>query len=392
MADQAVLESYGKLAATKGYVDYSAGIASGAALANTARSLAIQSQNREARNKAVKDNINNMMSQMSDNVDLTAYTPEEQKGIRDFLTSERSRYAYAVNELSKIEDSSSPEYQYYADILNDVNNGFQNLRTQLEGYKQDKLAFVQGNESDLFSAGNENFDTAASIYGLNEPTTFVIGEGGNIGFGVGDQVISYKDFEKPFAKDFQTVNTILAKSNTLFNNHQELNQHSERALRAELMSSLNNPKTLQSLLSSDFNELGIEFPEGLVYDPANIDGVRQQVIETIMNGYRDVAKQGKAEYDARRNSYNNPSSPSDPSDPSSPSKGKDYTERWADVNKYPDQEFTIKGKTVQKWDINQIPEDERTDRHKILVATGNDFYLIDGVLHTAEEAEDILDN
>lgn len=374
MADQAVLESYGKLAETKGYVDYAAGVGSGAALSANAQAMNVRNQQREAKNKAVKDNINSMMSQMSDNVDLTAYTAEEQKGIRNFITSERSRYAYAANEIAKIDDASSPEYQYYADIMNEVNNGFQNLKTQLDGYKQDKISFIEGNESGLFSAGNENFDTAASIYGLNEPTTFVIGEGGNIGFGVGEQVISYKDFDKPFAKDFQTVNTILDKSNKLFSNHQELNQHSERALRAELMSSLNNPKTLQSLLSSDFNELGIEFPEGLVYDPANIDGIRQQVIETIMNGYRDVAKQGKAEYDARRQGYNNPSSPSDPSDPSSPPKGKNYTERWSDVDKYPGIKQTISGHEIYRDKDN------------------SNIYWVDGVMFTREEAEDIVSN
>jgi hypothetical protein len=374
MADQAVLESYGKLAETKGYVDYAAGISSGAGLSVNAQAIAIRNQEREAKNKAVKNNINSMMSQMSDNVDLTAYTADEQKGIRNFITSERSRYAYAANEIAKIDDASSPEYQYYADMMNEVNNSFQNLKTQLDGYKQDKISFIEGNESGLFSAGNENFDTAASIYGLNEPTTFVIGEGGNIGFGVGEQVISYKDFDKPFAKDFQTVNTILDKSNKLFNNHQELNQHSERALRAELMSSLNNPKTLQSLLSSDFNELGIEFPEGLVYDPANIDGVRQQVIETIMTGYRDVAKQGKAEYDSRRQGYSNPSSPSDPSDPSSPPKGKDYTERWSDVDKYPGIKQTISGHEIYR---------DKDD---------SNIYWVDGIMFTREEAEDIVSN
>lgn len=342
MADQAVLESYGNLAKTKGYVDYSAGIDSGAALANTARSLAVQSQKREARNKAVKDNINNMMSQMSDNVDLTAYTPEEQSGIRDFITSERSRYAYAANEISKIEDASSPEYRHYADIMNEVNNGFRNLKTQLDAYKQDKVSFIEGNESGLFSAGNENFDTAASIYGLNEPTTFVIGEGGNIGFGMGDQVISYKDFDKPFAKDFKTVNAILEKSNTLFNSHQELNQHSERALKAELLTYLNNPKTLQSLLSSDFNELGIEFPEGLVYDPANIDGVREQVMEVIMNGYRDVASQGKAEYDARRAARTNTSGKTS-TDPVTGETTFKYESSIDDLKSFPGAPVTMRG-------------------------------------------------
>ena len=117
---------------------------------------------------------------------------------------------------------------------------------------------------------------------------------------VGEEVINYSDFNKPFAKDFKTVNTILEKTNTLFSKHQELNPHAERALRAELTGMLNNPKALQSLLSSDFDDIGIKFPDGLVYDPANIDEIRTQVIDNLMSGYRDVAAQGKAEYDAKR--------------------------------------------------------------------------------------------
>ena len=107
------------------------------------------------------------------------------------------------------------------------------------------MCFFQG-KAQLFTKerliNNENFDKAASIYGVNEPTTFVIGDGGNIGFGVGEEVINYSDFNKPFAKDFKTVNTILEKTNTLFSKHQELNPHAERALRAELTGMLNNPK------------------------------------------------------------------------------------------------------------------------------------------------------
>ena len=313
MADKELLRTYGELAATKGFVDYGSNISQGEASEIAARKASNAAAERETKNAAIKSGINENMAKMNDNVDLTAYTSEEQKGIRNYVTAERSRYAFAANEISKISDTTSPEYRHYADIMNEVNNGFKNLKTQLDGYKSDKVEFINGVESDLWSAGNENFDTAASIYGVNEPTTFVIGDGGNIGFGVGNEVVAYEDFDKPFAKDFKTVNKILDKTNTLFSNRRELNVHSERALRAELTTMLNNPKALQSLLSSDFNDIGISFPEGLVYDPANIDELRSQVIDSLMVSYKDVAAQGKAEYDASRTPPNpdNPSSTTD---------------------------------------------------------------------------------
>ena len=190
MADKELLQSYGKLAATKGFVDYGAKISGGRALDRIARNAKNAAIDRENKNAAIKSGIAENMAKMDDNVDLTAYTVEEQKGIRNFTTAERSRYAFAANEISKIDDTTSPEYRYYADMMNEVNNNFKNLKTQLDGYKADKVQFMQGVESDLWSAGNENFDKAASIYGVNEPTNFIIGDGGNIGFGGGRR--SYK--------------------------------------------------------------------------------------------------------------------------------------------------------------------------------------------------------
>jgi len=337
MADKELLRTYGELAATKGFVDYGSNVSPGRALDIAARKASNAAAERESKYAAVKSGINDNMAKMDDNVDLTAYTSEEQKGIRNFITAERSRYAFAANEISKISDTTSPEYRHYADIMNEVNNGFKNLKTQLDGYKSDKVEFVKGVESDLWSAGNENFDTAASIYGVNEPATFVIGAGGNIGFGVGGEVVAYSNFDKPFAKDFKTVNNILNKTNTLFSNHRELNVHSERALRAELTTMLNNPKALQSLLSSDFDDIGISFPEGLVYDPANIDAIRSQVMDALMASYKDVAAQGKAEYDAKRADKN----PNTETDSGYNSNQQTYLARMSIIGKNPQTTMTI---------------------------------------------------
>lgn len=328
---------------------------------------------------------------MKSNLDLTAYSREEQKNIGKFLTNQRSIYANSANELAKISDTSSPEYQYHVDVMNNVNNSFVNLKNQLDSYKENKIEFAEGVRTGLFSEGNDEmqYNTAAAMYGLtgNEKTNapFQIAENGNLGFNINNEFVSYNDFEQPFAKDYKVASTILKQTADLYKNHTLLQGPQKDLLRLNLEASLTDPRTVKSLVS-DFESQGLNFSDIPLDD---MDAAKDMIVDRIMNSYSEVAAQGKAEYDARKEA-NNPTS--NPSAPSSSPKGKDYAKRWEAVNKYPDQTFTIKGKTVQKWDINQIPEDERTERHKILVSTGNDYYYVDGILHTAEDADKIINN
>ena len=68
--------------------------------------------------------------------------------------------------------------------------------------------------------------------------------------------------------------------------------------------------------------------------------------------------------------------------------GKDYTERWADIDKYPQTPQKISGKVVQKVDARFAPEEDK----EMISQLQGDHYYIDGVIYTLEEAKDILDN
>jgi hypothetical protein len=58
---------------------------------------------------------------------------------------------------------------------------------------------------------------------------------------------------------------------------------------------LADPNALKSLISSDFTVNGLDF-SNIVYNPDDIAGTRKQVIDAIIVGFQDVAKEGVAEY------------------------------------------------------------------------------------------------
>jgi hypothetical protein len=347
-----------------------------------------QAINTARRNKiaAVNASVSNSMGKMKSDVDLTAYSKEEQKNIGKFLTGQRSLYANSANALAKISDTSSPEYQYHVDVMNGVNNSFTNLKNQLDSYKENKIEFAEGIRMGLFSEGNDDmqYSNAAMMYGLvdGEKTNvpFEIAENGNLGFNIGGEYVSYNDFEQPFSKDYKVASGILSQSADLYKNHTLLQGPQKDLLRLNLMASLRDPNTIKSLVS-DFESDGLNLSDIPLDD---IDAARNMIVDRIMNSYTDVAAKGKAQYDAKRADKN----PSTPPGSTNPSSGKDYTERWADVDKYPQTSQKINGKVVQKVDARFAPEEKK----EMISQLQGDHYYVDGVIYTLEEAKDLLDN
>ena len=271
--------------------------------------------NRARKNKitAINNSVSNSMGKMKSDLDLTAYTAEEQKNIRSFLVTQRNKYANAANELARIEDASSPEYQFYVDIMNDVNNSFTNLKGQLDSYKANKVEFAEGVKNGVFSQGNDDsqYAMAATMYGLvdgekaNAP--FQIGENGALGFDMGGEFVSYNDFEQPFVKDYKAASGILKQSADLYKNHQTLSGPQKDLLRINLNASLQDPKTIKSLVS-DFADEGLDLSD-IPLD--NMDAARDMIVDRVMNSYTDVAARGKTDYDARKKANNSTSTDSD---------------------------------------------------------------------------------
>ena len=250
---------------------------------------------------AVNASVSTSMGKMKSDVDLTAYSKEEQKNIGKFLTGQRSIYANSANALAKISDTSSPEYQYHVDVMNGINNSFTNLKNQLDSYKENKIEFAEGVRTGLFSEGNDDmqYSNAAMMYGLTDGektnVPFEIAENGNLGFNIGGEYVSYNDFEQPFAKDYKVASSILSQSADLYKNHTLLQGPQKDMLRLNLIASLRDPNTIKSLVS-DFESEGLNFSDIPLDD---MEAAKNMIADRIMNSYTDVAAQGKADYDAR---------------------------------------------------------------------------------------------
>jgi len=290
------------------------------------------------------------MGKMKSDVDLTAYSPEEQKNIRVFLTSQRSKYANAANALAQIDDTSSPQYQHYVDVMNGVNNSFSNLKNQLDAYKADKVQFAEGVRTGMYSEGNDEgqYSTAATIYGFsagekaNAP--FEIGDNGNLGFNIGGEYMAYNDFEEPFVKDYKVASSILSQTADLYKNHTLLQGPQKDMLRLNLMASLSDPNTIKSLVS-DFESEGLNFSDIPLDD---MDAAKSIIVDRIMNSYTEVAAQGKAEYDAKRADKN----PGGNADPATGKTTFKYQGVVDDLKQFPGTPQTIKGRTFV-YDANK---------------------------------------
>lgn len=299
MADRSLIEANRRMLKAGRRSEYKSQLPSGNNLFDT-----IKQANTDRKNKikAINDSVSNSMGKMKSNLDLTAYSREEQKNIGKFLTGQRSMYANSANALAKISDTSSPEYQYHVDVMNNVNNSFVNLKNQLDSYKENKIEFAEGVRTGLFSEGNDEmqYNTAAAMYGLtgDEKTNapFQIAENGNLGFNINNEFVSYNDFEQPFAKDYKVASTILKQTADLYKNHTLLQGPQKDLLRLNLEASLTDPRTVKSLVS-DFESQGLNFSDIPLDD---MDAAKGMIVDRIMNSYTEVAAQGKAEYDAKR--------------------------------------------------------------------------------------------
>lgn len=296
MSDANLIKGQQAVSRSSGFVDYAK--QTGGADYSAGSTATVAANKKAYKNKVAEINakVNTEMGKMKSDIDLTGFSTQEQKGIRSFLMAERNRYAQAANEIARIGDASSPEYQHWADIMNEVNNSFVNLKTQLDSYKENKLEFAEGVRTGMWSEGNddESYAQAAAMYGLvgGEKTdaTFKITQGGNLGFDVNGQILSYKDFEQPFTKDYAAASQILELSNTLYNSGNKMTDANADLVRLQLSGMLSDPNTLKSLIN-DFANDGLNLSD-IQFNPDDIEGTRNAVMERLMGSFKDVANQG----------------------------------------------------------------------------------------------------
>lgn len=313
MANNALIQ--GAALTSKKFVDI--GGAVGKALSSL--SVPTGSKSRADENKAIQARVNNYMGKMKTDMDFTSFSPEETATMRNFLLQQRSVYAEAAKMAAKFDDTTDPEYMNYVDQMQGVNNSFTNLASQLKSYKQGKLDYAQNQLDGLYSNGNDPGvnNNAATIFGFADEdkdkradkgidAPFQILQGGNLGFNIDGNEISYNDMPMPGLKDNKLANSILTKNETVYNQGLqggELNPEMLKAYELNLEDQLQNRDALRSIVFDYESELNIFSKEeeiansvALENGTLSYDDLRETVVGRLVNARKGVFNSGKKEY------------------------------------------------------------------------------------------------
>jgi hypothetical protein len=213
----------------------------------------------------------------------------------------------------------------YVDEMQNVNNSFTNLASQLKSYKQGKVEYAKTMQEGLYSNGNDSRRSkeAAIIYGFYDAdgdnrsdarydAPFQIQDGGNIAFNVGGQEITYNGMEEPFFKDTKFLNSLSATSEKAYNSGlrgNTDNKYAQDAYKQQLNDTLQNEDALRSiifdfdpeapmLMQNPNDPTGPQIKIGKALDSGIIDlkGARDLVNERLLKAREDAYIAGSKEY------------------------------------------------------------------------------------------------
>ena len=311
MANNALIQGEANLAKTQGFVDYGAKLAP---IMEKQRETGLQAKKENERKvERIQAGINTNMGKMKTDMDLTGLAPDQQTAIKDFLLSERNKYAEAANAISKIGDAADPQHAYYTDIMNGVNNSFTNLNKQLDSYKESKVGFADSSKNGLLSNGQDpdSFNNLSSIYRLEgEPAEMFVAADGNLAFAANGSDVLYNDLEEPILKDYELAKAYTAKANEMYTTGQQLTEVGRKNLMVDLDIMLQDPNAIKSIISGDFTREGLDFSD-VVFDEANPQATRDQVAEIMLQSFSDVADSGYQEKQRAAAQQNKPGKTSD---------------------------------------------------------------------------------
>tara|TARA_R100000541_G_scaffold194_1_gene776 strand:+ start:17907 stop:19298 length:1392 start_codon:yes stop_codon:yes gene_type:complete len=255
---------------------------------------------RNAKKNAANQRISTYVNQLSSDVDLTELTSEQQASISKFLVDGRNEYAEAANALSKIDDYSSPLYMEYKGTLDRVNRSFKSLASQVDNYKNDKIAYLKDHDESLISDGNTASDMEESSKMYTNEAQLGVGSGGQLVFWNEENAryTSYGEMPKAFLKDFTAADQIITLNENLYNKGYALTGATETLTRQKLqnMVSKGGRDTLLSLASDDFiieGGLGLQDPS--LFEVGNDDALRKAVIDGYMDVLSKSARAGQLE-------------------------------------------------------------------------------------------------
>ena len=179
-------------------------------LQSASQASAIVNARKQAEKQRINATVGGYIDNLNSEVDLTQLNSTQQMAVTNFLVENKNIYANAASEIARLDDPSDPRYMELREKMNSVQNSFKNLAGQVNGYKEDKVAYLKDFDDRRISDGNDisALSSASKIY--TDEGNFGIGEGGNLNFWNNDkeEYESYTDVEKPFLKDFKSANNI----------------------------------------------------------------------------------------------------------------------------------------------------------------------------------------
>ena len=266
-------------------------------LQSASQASAIVNARKQAEKQRINATVGGYIDNLNSEVDLTQLNSTQQMAVTNFLVENKNIYANAASEIARLDDPSDPRYMELREKMNSVQNSFKNLAGQVNGYKEDKVAYLKDFDDRRISDGNDisALSSASKIY--TDEGNFGIGEGGNLNFWNNDkeEYESYTDVEKPFLKDFKSANNILSLNEKVYSAGSSLSGARQNMIRNKLknMISSGGRDTLLSLASDDFLiEGGLNLEDPSLFDPANQDLLQDAVLNSYMDALIDTAAQG----------------------------------------------------------------------------------------------------
>ena len=266
-------------------------------LQSASQASAIVNARKQAEKQRINATVGGYIDNLNSEVDLTQLNSTQQMAVTNFLVENKNVYANAASEIARLDDPSDPRYMELREKMNSVQNSFKNLAGQVNGYKEDKIAYLKDFDDRRISDGNDisALSSASKIY--TDEGNFGIGEGGNLNFWNNDkeEYESYTDVEKPFLKDFKSANNILSLNEKVYSAGSSLSGARQNMIRNKLknMISSGGRDTLLSLASDDFLiEGGLNLEDPSLFDPANQDLLQDAVLNSYMDALIDTAAQG----------------------------------------------------------------------------------------------------
>ena len=251
---------------------------------------------RVAINKEIQGRVNGYMSKMKTDMDFTSFSPEETSTMRDFLLSQRKQYTDAAKMVAQLDDSTSPEYMKYVDIMNGVNNSFTNLSKQLGTFKEGKAQYAQGQEQNIFSQGTMPglAEQTASIYGFGEnKAPFNISENGSLGFDINGEQVDYNDMAPLGLKDYKLGLQIINDNEAAYRRGMLQNANSLDAYSIQLQQAISTPDQIQSMIF-DFNSniKTDDLQDAITNGNIDIQEAKTELIKRLVNSRNEVSLKG----------------------------------------------------------------------------------------------------